>query len=284
MDGKLTEILQDIRKSIDEVKTDQSKIKSRLDVIEEQEDPSRHDHNYFSRSRDAGPDDSSRQNGRPNTRDDTRGNRTLQLVPDLALDDIQQEFAIIKDSLQRVRLPKDLKVEDSRQGVKRNDQGRINNIAKCARYSETALKILSTIDPFNVTQADLNDLVIVNVAMVRYLQEEHALVHVGGSFGDNVERIYRNFRRNTSVFDSQAIDSLQAAVALDAAQPHSNYPSARGRGRGFQSNNYFRGRGRGAYNNSNSVYRFSRNLQGNNQFQNPNNQPVGGQAAGGDNL
>ena len=33
--------------------------------------------------------------------------------------DAQQKFVIIKDSLSKVRLPKELKVEDSRQGVRR---------------------------------------------------------------------------------------------------------------------------------------------------------------------
>ena len=97
-------------------------------------------------------------------------------------------------------MPKELKVEDSRQGVRRGEQGRIVTIGKCARYAETSLKLLSTINEDHVTAGDLNDLIVINVAMLRYLQEEHALVHVNGSFGDGVERIYRNFRRNTSVF------------------------------------------------------------------------------------
>ena len=61
--------------------------------------------------------------------------------------DAQQEFVIIKDSLSKVRLPKELKVEDSRQGVRRGEQGRIVTFGKCARYAETSVKLLSTINP-----------------------------------------------------------------------------------------------------------------------------------------
>ena len=38
---------------------------------------------------------------------------------------VQQEFKVIKDALQRIKLPSDLRVEDSRQGVKRRHQHRI---------------------------------------------------------------------------------------------------------------------------------------------------------------
>lgn len=291
MDPTLQKLLDDIKKSVDDIKVEQSDIQGRLNVVENR-GPGRHsDHSYATHSTDHTEDevdlDGRREAGPRGRRQNARNypintaTGALQL-PDL--DDIQQEFTIIKDSLQRVRLPKDLKVEDSRQGVKRSDQGRINNISKCARYTETALKLLSTIDPDNVSQGDVNDLIIINVAMVRYLQEEHALVHVGGSFGDNVERIYRNFRRNTSIFDSQAIDSLQAAVSLDAAQPHNSYPGNRGRGRGYQTNNnYFRGRGHGS--SYNSVYRFNRNTPGNGQFPSSNAPAAsGGQSAGGDSF
>lgn len=260
----MQESLDQIREELAAVRVENSEIKRTLHLTEGR---GLADHNYSSNSRvsnhevdaqEADEADEVQGHARPRR---VTGSRDM---PDL--DDIQQEFIIIKDSLQRVRLPKDLKVEDSRLGVHRADQGRFNNISKCARYAETSVKLLSTLRAGQITDADINDLLTINIALVRYLQEEHALVHVNGSFGDNVEKIYRNFRKNTTVFDSQAIESLQAAVALDAAHPSSNtggYYSSRGRGRWPYSG--YRGRGyRGQ-----SVYRFNRNLNSGNQFNNP---------------
>lgn len=149
---------------------------------------------------------------------------------------IQQEYTVIKDALQRIKLPNDLKVDDTRQGVQRKDQKRLNILSRCARYGETMLKLLSTIDAESISQGDINDLVTIATAQVRYLQEEHALLLVNNSFGDNVETLYRNFRRNTSQFPPDAIDALQAAVTLSNHQEQH-----RGRGRGYS--NFPRGRG-----------------------------------------
>ena len=145
---------------------------------------------------------------------------------------IQQEFTVIKDTVQRVKLPNDLKVDDSRQGVQRKDQQRLNILSKCARYAETITKLLSTLQAERVTPGDLQDLVTIAVAQIRYLQEEHALLQVNSSLGDNVEKIYLNFRRNTSQFPPDTIDALQAAVTLNN---HSESGRARSwplRGRG----------------------------------------------------
>jgi hypothetical protein len=136
---------------------------------------------------------------------------------------------VIKDALQRIKLPTDLKVDDTRQGVQRRDQPRLNNISRCARYSETTLKLLSTIDPTNVSEGDIQDLVTITVAQTRYLQEEHAMMLVNNNFGEGVEKIYRNLRRNTSLFTPDAIDALQAAVTLNN-HTHTEYPRGRGRG------------------------------------------------------
>ncbi len=142
---------------------------------------------------------------------------------------IQQEFNIIKDSVQRVKLPTDLKVEDSRAGVPRNEQRRMNVISRCARYGETLLKILSRVKAESVTEGDLEDLVTVVIAQLRFLQEEHQLVLVNGGYGDSVERNYRNFRTHTSMFPPDALQALETAVRLSSFQEHNQ----RGRGRSY---------------------------------------------------
>lgn len=43
---------------------------------------------------------------------------------------VQQEFNVIKDSLQRVRLPNELKVNDSSVGIQRADQPRLKVVSR----------------------------------------------------------------------------------------------------------------------------------------------------------
>jgi hypothetical protein len=146
--------------------------------------------------------------------------------------DIQDEYRSIKDSFQRVRLPSDLKIDESKQGVKRGEQAKCNIITRSASYSETMMKILLTVKPGEPLQEELlNDLLIVCEAHLRYLQEERALVLVNSSLGDNVGGIYRHFRKNTSAFPPDALDALTAAVSLSAATNQNNRSSHPFRGR-----------------------------------------------------
>ena len=248
--------LSELTTKIDDIQENSAQFSQRLRVMENID-------RQGSRNRDASHESASGfefPSGSARPREEGQGQHSVR-VPRTEINnninhmdsDAQQEFVIIKDSLSKVRLPKELKVEDSRQGVRRGEQGRIVTIGKCARYAETSLKLLSTINEDHVTAGDLNDLIVINVAMLRYLQEEHSLVHVNGSFGDGVERIYRNFRRNTSVFPPDAIEALQAAVSMDAA-------TFRGRGRG--TSGPFRGRGRGR---GNSIYNVNQRIYRPNQ-------------------
>jgi hypothetical protein len=153
---------------------------------------------------------------------------------------VQQEFNVIRDALQRVKLPADLKLDDSKQGVSRVDQKRLNVVQRCARYGETMLKLLSTMQQGNTNPGDVQDLVNIAVAQMRYLQEEHAMLLVNNNFGEDGEKIYRQLRRNTSQFTPDALESLQAAVTLSS---HTENPR-RGRGSPFRGSSY---RGRRGY-------------------------------------
>ncbi len=160
---------------------------------------------------------------------------------------VQQEFAAIRDSLSRVRLPSDLKVNDTSVGVQRSDQQRLKVVSRCSRYTETLIKLISSLQADTVTAGDLQDLLTVCVAEVRFLQEEHAMMLVGNNFGDGVEKLYRSLRSNTT---PEALETLQAAVLLGG---HSNAGRARGQQRGgyYPGNNgrWNRGGyGRGAMN------------------------------------
>ena len=66
-------------------------------------------------------------------------------APTLNAAEIQREYDIIKDSLQKVRLPPNTRVYDSKAGIKKECQASLSIVSKCARYTETAIKQLGVI-------------------------------------------------------------------------------------------------------------------------------------------
>ena len=163
--------------------------------------------------------------------------------------DTQGEFQSLKDSLNKVKLPADVKLNDSRQGIKRTDQPLLNILSKCGRYSETAIKLLCTLEAgTELTQGTLDNLFLIQHAQIKYLQEEYASLLVSGQFDSSTAKIFRSLQKNTSGFDHDSLETLRAAATLSAAgRPTSGntedrYPSRRG---GFSG--YGRGRQRGSY-------------------------------------
>ena len=61
-------------------------------------------------------------------------------VRSMSQPETQGEFQTLKDSLSKVKLPTDVKLNDSRQGIKRTDQPLMNALAKCGRYCETGIE------------------------------------------------------------------------------------------------------------------------------------------------
>lgn len=171
-----------------------------------------------------------------------------------ASEDIQGEFSTIKDSVSRVKLSPDLRVSDSNRGIKRSDQPFANVVQKCGRYAETTLKLLLSINENRISDELLVDLWKVQVAQVRYLQEEHSSILVHGQFNPDVARLYRTLQKNTSGFSPRALDILEKATTISAANtPRGQPPRGRGsygygrfgqrggRGRNFQQRGHFGG-------------------------------------------
>ncbi len=70
--------------------------------------------------------------------------------------DLQGKFSALKDMLSRIRLDPKYKLNESRNGINREDQFAFNILSWSARYGETKLKILSHLQsPTDVTQLDL---------------------------------------------------------------------------------------------------------------------------------
>jgi len=113
--------------------------------------------------------------------------------------DIQGDFQALKDSLSRIKRPADLKLNESRQGIQRQDQPVFNVLCKCSPYNETLVKLLSTIEPgSSVTQETLDQLFLIAQAQGPYLQDEYAALIVNGQFDNKTSKLFRALQKNTS--------------------------------------------------------------------------------------
>ena len=164
-----------------------------------------------------------------------KGNLSPDIV--IAAEDIEGEFMTVKNSVQKIRLPPDLKLNESRQGIKREDQPILNLITKSARYMETTLKILgegvATKSP--LTNDQLDQISICQVAHLRHLQDEYATLVVKSRFNRTTSQFFRSLQRHTSGLNPAALKNLQIAASISGQRPRPQ-PS-RGSNRGYYNSN-----------------------------------------------
>ena len=220
--------LDTLVKSVEEIRIQNAELRDKVARLEATSDQT------VNQSETAVPPVTPANNGQPEARS----------ASDNAADEALQAFIIIKEHLQNVKLPNDLKVDESRQGIQRKDQAKLNVITKCAKFAETTVKLVSTLKPDSVTEADLSDLHTIAAAQVRYLQEEHSMLMVNSTFGEGVEKLYKGFKRH-----DVDVEALQASVTL-----HNQIESNRSSQRSPRGGSSFRGvrggfgtRGYGSY-------------------------------------
>lgn len=141
-------------------------------------------------------------------------------VSDFTSVDAQEDFQSIKDSLQKVKLPPELKLNESKQGIKREDQQTLNVLSRTARYAETTLKLLSTFDdiPFNESVDNkLAQIVKIQQAQICYLRDEYASLIVQSKFDKATSQTFRALQKNTSGLNAQALQNLKLASAISAS-------------------------------------------------------------------
>ena len=147
--------------------------------------------------------------------------------------DIQAEYQVIADSVQRIQLPPETVLKNSRQGIPRELQVAHNIITKCAKYAETTIKLLATLSEGRVTTSDLEKLFTVQYAEVKFLQDELAALIVQGQFDPGTSKLFKALQRNSSVFTPEALDNLRSAATISAAAtPPQQAYRGRQRGRG----------------------------------------------------
>ena len=85
-------------------------------------------------------------------------------------DDIQGCFYSIKDSLQKVCLQPEYNLNESCQGIKKDELSTFNVLSKSARYVETTLRLLGTVtDQRQLSRRDLDNLLSIQIAHIKFL-------------------------------------------------------------------------------------------------------------------
>ena len=126
-------------------------------------------------------------------------------------------------------------MHDNSAGISKDQKPALKILSKCARYSETALKILQQVKSVNEsTDSELSCVYTCLAAQVNYLQSEFSSIVVKSTFDDDTTRVFRQFENNTAIFSDEALRNVRVAAELSALSQRSG-PR--------QRNNYTRGFG-----------------------------------------
>ena len=235
-----------IGETLAEIKIQNGSVFKRLDDIERKQGMNEYFEHFKLRENENQPHE-----GYGTTFTSTGGVRKLEAAQ-AGVEDIQNDFVRVKDSVSKVKLPLNYKLNDNRFSVDKKDSTAYNILSKCARYSETAIKLLQDMPPpeeGSDSEKYLDSIATVQLAQQRYLQQQYAALIVNKDFGQKTAKVFRSLQSNTTAFPKESLDNLKAAVQLTSNQSDVPQTQYRGRGRGY--NQYgsfgrgFRGRARG---------------------------------------
>jgi hypothetical protein len=172
--------------------------------------------------------------------------------------DIQEEFRIISDSVSKIRLRPEHKLND-KGNVKQSLRNTAQILKRCSRYTETILKLLGRVDPAKPDIQSFGDLFVCATAEISYLQDEYANLLAENRYGPDTASVFRDLQSNTSLFNQERVEKLRSAVELQGAYARSQENRSGGnRKSGWQ------------YNSGNqSQFRRYQNRDGRNAFNNP---------------
>ena len=144
-----------------------------------------------------------------------------ELLPkDFTTVECQEDYQAIKDSVQWMKPPANLKLNESKQGIHRDDQQTLSVIARTAGYTETALKLVSSYDENNPRKEDteqiLTNIIKVQQVQMHYLQDEYASLIVQGRVDKATSQTFR-FRTLQKNTNGHSLQNLQLATAISAS-------------------------------------------------------------------
>ena len=134
--------------------------------------------------------------------------------------DIQKRFENLRDSLSRIQLPPDCKVNESQQGIKSECKPALKVISKTARFAEAGLKLISQYSPsdaeeYALTSADIEKLyIIIFQAQINYLQGEYSSLVVRSTFDEETSRLFRAFQNNSQALSEMTLNNVRLAAKL----------------------------------------------------------------------
>ena len=180
---------------------------------------------------------------------------------------VQDEYQGIKDKVANVKIPQELRCGTSKAGIRREDSNAANIISNCAKYVETTIKLLWSLDE-EPTQEELIEVFQIQKAHIDYLRQEHSALLVSSQFGGKTSQLFKNLSRGTTNLDEKQLDTLLKAVQITGNDPNSRSKprdNFRGRGSSFMSYNsgygsrYRSGYQRGGGNHGHSSSNFNSN-------------------------
>ena len=134
---------------------------------------------------------------------------------DIELHKLQDAYRALKDSVQKVVLPSDLKLQASKSGIKAEFSQIANVIDKSAGYVETAFKLLLSISGASEVEG-IDKLVLCLTAHMNFLKAEKSVTFVSSTFDKDTGKLFRQFRDQTSLLSSADIQTLDHVVTLQA--------------------------------------------------------------------
>ena len=144
---------------------------------------------------------------------------------------VQRCFDNIKESYARVRIPPQYKVNDSANGIKTECRPVLKVISKSARFAETGLKVLASIQDSDPSGEGLSELFTIFHAQINFLQAEYSNIVVRSTFDEDTGRIFRQFENNSQALSERSLANIRVAAEISSLQQRHQRPQ-RSSGRG----------------------------------------------------
>ena len=167
---------------------------------------------------------------------------------------LQEVYATIKDSVSSNQLPPGWKLNESQKGITQDHKDAFFIVKDAARYAETSLKYLISLDVDKeaVSKEDIANLVVVQRALLELLGDKYAALRVkSATKNKQVGTLFESQLAGTSGLSPRHIEIWQNVAQIGANggftdRDQFNQRSSRGgRGRGYRGRGGYRSGGRG---------------------------------------
>ncbi len=131
--------------------------------------------------------------------------------------ELQSRYRQVRDAYSKHKLPNHVIVPEAKSG-KRETQPLATAINRGARYAETALKVVWSLEDVPEHLSDqLGELSSVLQANIAFLQEEQANVFVKNNFDTDTARIFRSLQGSSVGFAQSTVENMHIAANLASA-------------------------------------------------------------------